>query len=138
MTPPHDIVHPEGMPAAVGFSHGVSAPPGRSVHVAGQIGDDVSGRVVAGGLVAQFDAALGNVVGVLRAAAAAPGDVVSMTVYTTDLAGYREARSTLGAVWRRHMGRHYPAMALVGVAGLVDPEALVEISAVAIAVLPNE
>lgn len=128
----HRIIRPDGAPQPSGFSHGVLAREGdRILHVAGEIATDASGSVVPGAFVDQFDQALANVVEVVRSAGGAPGDIVSMTVYTTVVQEYRESAGGLGAVWRRHMGTHYPAMALIGVAGLVEPGALVEMSAVA-------
>ena len=59
-------------------------------------------------------------------------DVVRMTVFVTDVAAYRGSLRALGGVWREHMGRHYPAMALVEVKGLVHPNAVVEIEATAV------
>ena len=83
-------------------------------------------------LVAQFDHALANVLTVLRQAGGAPTDIGRLTIYVTDVATYRAARKPLGEAYRRRMGAHYPAMALVQVTALVDPEAMVEIEATAI------
>ena len=69
---------------------------------------------------------------VVRAAGGEPEHIGRMTVFVTDLPAYRGARAELGAVWRARMGRHYPAMALVEVRGLVEPGALVEIEATAV------
>jgi enamine deaminase RidA (YjgF/YER057c/UK114 family) len=99
---------------------------GRALHVAGQIG-------VGGGatLEAQFGAALDAVLRIVRLAGGAPEQIAEMTVYVTDIAAYRAATRALGEVWKARLGRHYPAMALVAVAALVDPNAVVEIHAVA-------
>lgn len=132
VTTPHRLVQPEGLGPGRGFSHGVVAEQGRTVWVAGEIGIDAEGSLVGDDLVSQFDRALHNVVSVLEAADAGPGHVVSMQVFVTSVAAYREAVEALAPVYRRHMGRHYPAMALVGVTELVEPEALVEISATAV------
>ncbi len=103
---------------------------GPVLHVAGQVGW-VDGKFVAKDLVGQFAQALDNVLAVLGAAHAHPDDVAEMTIYVTDIAAYRAARKELGPIWRARMGNHYPAMALVAVAALVEPEAVVEIQAVA-------
>jgi enamine deaminase RidA (YjgF/YER057c/UK114 family) len=129
------IVQPEGWPSPRGYANGVLAD-GPTLFVAGQIGWDEQGQFASEDLIAQFDRALANVVAVLRAGGAAPEHVVRMTVYVTDLPAYREGARRLGAIWRAHFGRHYPAMALVGVAGLVEPRAKVEIEATA--VLPRQ
>jgi enamine deaminase RidA (YjgF/YER057c/UK114 family) len=84
------------------------------------------------GFVGQWDAALARVVAVVRAAGGSPEHIGRMTVYVTDRAAYLAHLKPLGEVHRRHMGKHYPAMALVEVKGLVDPQAQVEIEATAI------
>ena len=123
------IVNPPELPAPRGFSHGVAAPPGRTlVHVAGQTAADQRG-IAAGSFVEQFERALSNVLSVVRTAGGRADDVARMTMYVTSLDDYRASRPALAGVWRRHMGRHYPAMALVQVSGLVDAGAVVEIEA---------
>ena len=129
---PHRLVSPESMAPARGYNHAVVAAPGTVVSIAGQIAADADGRVVGGTFVEQFDLALGNVVAALDAAGAAPDHVVSMTVFVTAMDEYRAAVRDVGPVWRRHLGRHYPAMALVAVAELVEPAAKVEIVATAV------
>jgi enamine deaminase RidA (YjgF/YER057c/UK114 family) len=104
---------------------------GRVLAVAGQVGADRDGRL-AEGLVAQFEQALGNVVEVVGAAGGKVDDLVSMTIYVLDRAAYAAARPALGEVWRRRAGRHYPAIALVEVRGLVAEGALVELQALAV------
>ncbi len=118
-----------GLPAARGFSHGRTGR-GRAVHVAGQIGCDENG-VCRAGFVLQFAKALDNVLAVVRAAGGTPEDIATMTVYVTDIAAYRGALRDLGAAWRERLGKHFPAMALVAVAALVEPAAAVEIQAIA-------
>ncbi len=129
---PHELFSPEGMVEARGFSHAVAAGAGRTVYVAGQIGVDARGVLVGNDLVSQFDAALGNVVGALAAAGAAPEHVVAMSLYTTAMDEYRTGLSEIGRVWRRHMGRHYPAMAMLGVTELVEPGAVIEVVTTAV------
>ena len=129
---PHSLLDPTGLGRASGFSHGVVAAAGRTLYVAGQVGCDEAGVVAPGGLVAQLDTALARVVRVLAAGAARPEDVVSMTLYTTAMAKYREQRSEIGAVYRAHFGRHFPAMTMVAVTELVDPHAVIEVAAVAV------
>ena len=105
---------------------------GRTLFIAGQTARDDSGKVPPADFVSQFDRALGNVLAVLRAAGGEPGDVGRLTIYVTDMAQYRAGLKPLGAVYRRLMGAHYPAMALVEVTSLVDPQAVVEIEATAV------
>ncbi len=136
MSSSHRMVQPEGLPPGRGYTHAVVSGVGRTVWVSGEIGTDTDGRIVAGGWTDQFDRALANVVTALRAAGAEPDHVVSMQILTTDVGAYREAAPDLAPVWRRHMGRYYPAMAVVGVTELVEPAARVEITATA--VIPTE
>ena len=118
-----------GLPAPRGFVHGRTGH-GRAVHVAGQLGCDEHG-VCSTGFVPQFAKALDNVLAVVRAAGGTAEDLATMTVYVTDIAAYRGALQELGAVWRARLGKHFPAMALVAVAALVEPAALLEIQATA-------
>ena len=80
----------------------------------------------------QFDSAAARVVTALRAAGAGPEQLVSLVVYTTEIEEYRASLAELGEVWRRHFGRRYPAMALGGVAALLEPAAKVELMGVAV------
>jgi enamine deaminase RidA (YjgF/YER057c/UK114 family) len=120
-------INPAGLPRPSGFSHAVLATGSRLVFLAGQTGLDEHGRVVGGGLVAQFEQALANLLAALDAAGGQPADLASLTVYSCDLAAYREQAPALGEVWRRLAGPDYPAMAAVEVGRLWDPEALVEL-----------
>ncbi|MGI9092108.1 MAG: RidA family protein [Mycobacteriales bacterium] len=131
----HRIVNPPELAPARGFAHAVVAVPGQTVYLGGQTGADATGRIVGATLVEQFDAALANVVAALRAAGAEPDHLVSLTMYVTDVDDYRCHTSDLGAVYRRHLHRHYPAIALFGVVALADPAALVEL--VGVAVVPD-
>jgi enamine deaminase RidA (YjgF/YER057c/UK114 family) len=136
VTPPRaTIVKPAHFPAPKGYAHGVLTR-GRTLYVGGQIGWDTDTRFAHDDLVGQMGKTLDNVLDVVRAAGGAPTDIVKMTIYVTDLDAYRRSLCELGAVWRARFGKHYPAMALVGVAGLVEPRAKVEIEAVAM--LPEE
>lgn len=128
----HSLLNPDGLGPASGFSHGVVAAHGRTLYMAGQVGCDSSGLIVDGGIVVQLDAALDRVVRVLTAAGGRPEDVVSLTLYTTAMTQYREQRAQLGKVYRAHFGRHFPAMTLVAVVALVEPRAVIEVTAVAV------
>lgn len=129
------VIHPEGWAPTKGYSAGMLAE-GRHLFIAGQIGWDAQQRFNSDDLIEQFTTALDNVCAVLSQAGGSPEHLTEMTVFVTDLQGYRERYRELGPVWKERLGRHYPAMALIGVAGLVEPRALVEIQARA--VLPSE
>lgn len=129
-----EIVNPATLGEPRGWNHGLLAPPGgRVLFVAGQTARDADGEVPAGkDFVDQFAAALENALAVVREAGGGPEAVARLTVYVTDLAAYRTSLRPLGEAYRRLMGRHYPAMALVEVSGLVDEGAMVEIEATAV------
>ena len=124
---PHRIVNPPELGEPSGFSQAVVAS-GRTVHLAGQIG---TGRTLA----EQFDDAAAKMIVALRAAGGDVEDLVSLQVFTTSVAAYKESLPQLGRVWRKRFGRHYPAMGLFGVTELFEPEAQVELMGVA--VLPD-
>lgn len=128
-----DIVHPDGWKAPKGYANGVAVSgASKLVFVAGQVAWDAEQRLVgANDFAAQFAQALANVVAVVRAAGGQPEHVVRMTVYVTDRRLYLGALKEVGAAWRAHLGKHFPAMALVEVSGLVEPGALIEIEATA-------
>jgi len=124
-------INPAELGPPSGFSHAVSVTADRMVFLAGQLGAGPDGTIVPGGIVAQFERALANVLTALTAAGGAPGDLVSLTVYLVDVEDYQAHSREIGAVWRRLAGTGYPAMAGVGVARLWSPEALVEIQGIA-------
>ena len=126
-----EVIQPKGWARPSGYAHGVLAT-GRVLAIAGQIGADGDGRLVSSDLVGQVDRALANVAEVIGAADGRIDDVVAMTIYVLDRGAYLSARAAIGEVWRRRMGRHYPALTLVEVAGLVAAGAVVEISALAV------
>ncbi len=120
----HRIVNPPELGPPTGFAHAVVAD-GRTIHLAGQIGAGST-------LVDQFDDAAGRLVTALRAAGGEPEDLVSLQVFVTDVPAYKDAAPALGAVWRKHFGRHYPAMGLFGINELFEPAAQVELMGVAV------
>jgi len=134
--PPHRTVNPPSLPRPSGFSHAIMAAPGRTVYLAGQTAQGPDGTIRGRTIVEQFDAAARNLLTALAAAGGRPEHLVSMQIFTTDLAAYKVDLKAIGAAYRRHFGRHYPAMALLEVKGLFDPDAVVELQAVA--VIPSQ
>jgi len=130
--PKHEIVTAPALAAAAGYAHAVVAAPGRTVHLGGQTAQAPDGTIQGVTIVEQFDLAARNLVEALRAAGGEPDDLVSLQVFVTNLAAYRLSMRALGAVWRQHFGRRYPAMAVIGVTELFDPRALVELVGVAV------
>lgn len=125
-------LQPPGWPRPRGYSNGWRVPAGHDlVFTAGVVGWDEQERIVPGGFVAQFAQALRNVLAIVAEAGGGPQHVVRCTIYVTDRAAYLASLGELGAAWKDVMGRNYPAMALVQVAGLVEEGALVEIEATA-------
>ena len=124
-------IHPEGWAPAKGYANGMLGE-GRVLHVAGQIGWTGDQVFEARGFVAQMEQALRNVVAVVEAAGGTAESVARLTWYVTDKTEYLARQREVGEAYRRVMGRHFPAMTMVVVAGLVEDEALVEIEAVAV------
>lgn len=132
MSTPHELVEPEGWAAPIGYAHGVLAR-GRVLAVSGQIGwDPATQRLVSDDFAVQAGQALRNVAAVLAAAGATPAHTVRLTWYVVDRERYLASRAALGASYRAVFGRHYPAMSVVVVAGLVEPGAWIEIEATAV------
>lgn len=127
------FIDPDELGPPAGYHHGLLARAGgRILFVAGQTATGRDGAVIEGGFGAQFAAALDRVLAVVAAAGGEAGHIGRMTVFVADMAAYRDSRRELAVLWRERLGSHYPAMALVEVAGLVDEGALVEIEATAV------
>lgn len=129
-------IQPEGWPRPRGYSNAVLPGPGRLLVLAGQVGWDERERIVPGGLVPQFERALGNVLALVAGAGGRPEHLVMLRLYLADRQAYLSQQEELGKVYRRLMGRHYPCMSALVVAGLVEDGALVEIEGMA--VLPED
>ena len=127
----HRILQPDGWARPRGYANGIAAD-GRQVFVSGQIGWDADQRIVSDEFAAQARQALANVVAVLACAGAVPAHLVRLTWYVTSRDEYNAALAEIGAAYRELIGRHYPAMSVVVVAGLLEPRAKVEIEATAV------
>ncbi|MBV8066589.1 MAG: RidA family protein [Candidatus Eremiobacteraeota bacterium] len=126
-----EAINPDGWPRPSGYSNGIVAE-GRYLAISGQIGWNVGGDLVGEGFLEQARQALRNVIAVLRAAGGAPEHLVRLTWYVTDKSEYRQNLGKLGESYREIVGPHYPAMALIQVAALLEEGAKVEIEATAI------
>ena len=124
-------VEPAGWASPKGYSNGMRAR-GEILAVAGQIGWDETAKLVDGGFLGQFAQAIKNVVAVVRAAGGSADSIISLTIYVVDKNEYQAAAREVGAAYRAAMGKHFPAMALVEIAGLLEPGARVEIQALAV------
>lgn len=125
---------PPGWQRARGYAYAVSTAGGKTVRIAGQVAvREGKGPVEEGlDLGAQFDIALGNLVTVVRAAGGQPTNLAMLRAYVTDMAAFHASGKAIGEAWARHLGKHFPAMTLVEVAGLYDKNALVEIEGEAV------
>ena len=131
----YKVVKPAHFPKPRGYADGILAPQtaeSQVLHVAGQIAWDRDARIVSPDFATQFLQALDNVISVVREAGGATEHIVKLLAFVTDLEAYRASTQAIGGGWRDRMGKYYPAMSLVKVAGLLEPGALVEIEGVAI------
>jgi enamine deaminase RidA (YjgF/YER057c/UK114 family) len=127
-------VLPEGWSRPRGFSHGIVAAGSKSVRIAGQIGRAPDQPHIPAGTDAgtQWKIALTNLVTVLKAAGGQPTHLVALRAYVTSIAEFNEAGPAIGKAWGETLGRHFPAMTLVQVSALIDPNAKIEIEGEAI------
>lgn len=127
------LINPEALGAPSGYSHGVLADGGgKLLFVAGQIAWDQNQKIVSDDFVEQFDKALANVITVVKAAGGESNNIVRVVVYVTNKQEYLAQTKAVGERYRKHMGKHFPAMVLVQVASLLDDAAKVEIEAMAV------
>jgi len=125
------VLQPPAWPRPKGYSNGISAR-GRLIVTGGTVGWDERETFVSDTLPGQFAQCLRNILAILAEDGAGPEHIVRMTCYVIDIDAYRSSLSEIGEAWKATIGRHYPAMALVAVTALVEPEALVEIEATAV------
>ncbi len=127
-----DVIQPDGWLAPRGYANGISAR-GRVISVAGQIGwNPTTGVIESSDFARQTAQALRNVVTILARADARPEHLVRLTWFVTDRQAYVDARVQIGDAYREIIGRHFPAMSVIIVCGLVEADALVEIEATAV------
>ena len=128
-----NLINPEALGAPSGYSHGVLADGGgKLLFVAGQIAWDQNQKIVSDNFVEQFDKALANVMTVVKAAGGESTNIVRVVVYVTSKQEYLAQTKAVGERYRKHMGKHFPAMVLVQVVSLLDDAAKVEIEAMAV------
>ena len=127
------VINPESLGTPRGYANGVLAGPGgRLLFIAGQVAWDQQQQIVADDLVAQFDRALANVITVVTEAGGQAEQIARLIIYVTDKDDYREHLKEIGERYRARMGKHFPAMVLVEVAGLLEDRAKIEIEGVAV------
>jgi len=127
------FINPESLGRPRGYANGVLAPPGGSLlFIAGQIAWDEEQRIVSADFVAQFERALANVVAVVNEAGGTPDEIARLVIYVTNKKEYCARQREIGECWRKLLGRHFPAMALVEVKSLLEDDAKVEIEGIAV------
>jgi enamine deaminase RidA (YjgF/YER057c/UK114 family) len=126
------VLCPPGWSPPIGYSNGIATSTGRIVFIAGQVGWDAEQRFQTEELAGQFEQALRNILDVLAVAGGAPSHVCRLTAYCCDKPAYLAARPELGHIWRRLMGKHYPAMSMIFVSDLLDSPGKIELEATAV------
>ncbi|HXC70904.1 MAG TPA: RidA family protein [Pyrinomonadaceae bacterium] len=128
-----ELINPESLGAPSGYTNGLLTDAGgRLLFIAGQIAWNANQEIVSQDFVDQFDKALENVMTVVDAAGGEPSSIARLVIYVTDKIEYRERTREVGERYRKHMGKHFPAMVLVQVKGLLDDAAKVEIEGIAV------
>jgi enamine deaminase RidA (YjgF/YER057c/UK114 family) len=127
-----DVLLPPGWAPPIGYSNGIAVEAGRLVFIAGQVGWDAQQRFQSEQIAPQFEQALRNVLEVLAKAGGQAGDICRITAYCCDKPAYLAARKEIGAIWRRLMGKHFPAMSMIFVADLLDSPGKIELEATAV------
>ncbi len=123
---------PEGWAPPIGYSNGIAVDRGRIVFVAGQVGWDAQQKFHSEQIAPQFEQALRNVLAVLAEAGGKPEHICRITAFCCDKPAYMAARKELGAIWRRLMGKHFPAMSMIFVSDLLDNPGKIELEATAV------
>jgi len=126
------ILHPDDWVDPVGYSNGIKVTAGEIIFVAGQVGWTAAEVFESAELLPQFEQALKNVIAVVKAGGGEAHHICRMTAYCCDRAQYLAVRRQLGAIWRTHMGRHFPAMSMIFVDDLLDHPGLIELEATAV------
>jgi enamine deaminase RidA (YjgF/YER057c/UK114 family) len=126
------FINPESLGPPRGYSNGVLTDGGRLLFIAGQIGWNEQQQIVNADIVDQFDRALANVIAVVTEAGGRPEQIARLVIYVTDKNEYRARMQEIGARYRARMGKHFPAMVLVEVAGLLEDSAKIEIEGIAV------
>ena len=127
-----EVLLPPGWAPPIGYANGIAAKPGRIVFIAGQVGWDAEQRSHSEAIAPQFEQALSNVLAVLAQAGGKPEHVCRITAFCCDKPAYLAARPELGKIWRRLMGKHFPAMSMIFVSDLLDNPGKIELEATAV------
>jgi enamine deaminase RidA (YjgF/YER057c/UK114 family) len=126
------VLLPQDWAPPIGYANGIVVPAGRLVFIAGQVGWDEQQQFHSKDLIPQFEQALKNILVILAQAGGAPTNICRITAYCIDRPAYLTSRAELGAIWKKLMGTHYPAMSMIFVADLLDHPAKIELEATAV------
>ena len=126
----HETIQPDGWLPAKGYANGMLTKDG-TLHIGGQIGWDANKKFVEGGFIPQMKQALANIAAIVEAAGGQVSDVTRLTWFVTDKSEYLAHQADVGQAYREVFGKHFPAMSMIIVSGLVESEALIEIEATA-------
>ncbi|MGE5337033.1 MAG: RidA family protein [Gemmatimonadota bacterium] len=127
-----EVLLPDGWAPPIGYSNGIAVEAGRIVFIAGQVGWDAQQKFHSEEIAPQFEQALQNILAVLAKAGGQPQHICRITAYCCDKPAYLAARRDLGAIWRKHMGKHFPAMSMIFVSDLLDNPGKIELEATAV------
>lgn len=127
-----EVILPEGWAPPIGYSNGIAVRPGRILFIAGQVGWDEAQTFHSQEILPQFEQALKNILSVLETAGGRPEHICRITAFCIDKPAYMAVRRELGAIWRKYMGHHYPAMSMIFVADLLDTPGKIELEATAV------
>ena len=126
------VLLPPGWAPPIGYANGIAVDAGRIGFIAGQVGWNAQQQFESADIVPQFEQALKNVLAVLAQAGGQPQHICRITAFCCDKPAYLAARGQLGGIWRRLMGKHYPAMSMIFVADLLDKPGKIELEATAV------
>ena len=130
---PFELLNPKGLERPVGYAHVAKVTGGNIVYVAGQAPFDENGQVVGkGDFVVQFAQVIRNLKTAVEAAGGRPDQYAVLTIYITNLQAYLNDKNALGGVYREVFGKYFPAITLVQVGSLYNPDCMVEISSIAV------
>ena len=130
---PFELLNPKGLERPVGYAHVAKVTGGNIVYVAGQAPFDENGQVVGkGDFVVQFAQVIRNLKTAVEAAGGRPEQYAVLTIYITNLQAYLNDKNALGGVYREVFGKYFPAITLVQVGSLYNPDCMVEISGIAV------
>jgi len=131
-----EVLLPAGWAPPIGYSNGIAVDAGRIVFIAGQVGWDAQQKFHSEEIAPQFEQALKNILAVLAEAGGEAQHICRITAYCCDKPAYLAARRDLGAIWRRYMGKHFPAMSMIFVSDLLDSPGKIELEATAVVPKP--